>query len=241
MRMILHIRFFLFDAVVVFIVFLIYVKHLVVSDSRARLRSTPACKVFRKNTGAGTARMIFAETCKVSTLHRGKGYGATFAKNRNGRMPSPPFPFYKNSVEPFHAILISGSTVRQPSMPRVLFARIFPSRLFRGILYLWFGERERDVILLVECQGRVERRPFLALEALDELGRSRRKELREVLVGQFLVQKVSENEQPATLVVAFGELPADDDFPLPALWAYDTAACRFGETDGKHLFGDRRA
>ena len=62
MRMILHIRFFLFDAVVVFIVFLIYVKHLVVSDSRARLRSNPACKVFGKNTGAGTARMIFAET-----------------------------------------------------------------------------------------------------------------------------------------------------------------------------------
>lgn len=46
--MILHIRFFLFDAVVVFIVFLIYVKHLVVSDSGARQRSAPARKVFGK-------------------------------------------------------------------------------------------------------------------------------------------------------------------------------------------------
>lgn len=43
---------FLFDAVVVFIVFLIYVKHPVVSDSGARQRSAPARKVFGKNTGA---------------------------------------------------------------------------------------------------------------------------------------------------------------------------------------------
>lgn len=49
MRIILHIRFFLFDAVVVFIVFLIYVKHPVVSDSGARQRSAPARKVFGKN------------------------------------------------------------------------------------------------------------------------------------------------------------------------------------------------
>lgn len=41
-----------FDAVVVFIVFLIYVKHPVVSDSGARQRSAPARKVFGKNTGA---------------------------------------------------------------------------------------------------------------------------------------------------------------------------------------------
>ena len=52
MRIILHIRFFLFYAVVVFIVFLIYVKHPVVSDSGARQRSAPARKVFGKNTGA---------------------------------------------------------------------------------------------------------------------------------------------------------------------------------------------
>lgn len=52
MRIILHIRFFLFDAVVVFIVLLIYVKHLVVSDSWARQQSVPARKVFGKNTGA---------------------------------------------------------------------------------------------------------------------------------------------------------------------------------------------
>ena len=38
--------------VFVFIVFLIYVKHLVVSDSGARQRSAPARKVFGKNTGA---------------------------------------------------------------------------------------------------------------------------------------------------------------------------------------------
>lgn len=80
MRMILHIRFFLFDAVVVFIVFLIYVKHLVVSDSRARLRSTPACKVFRKNTGAGTARMIFsANPDGVPALHNPSVRRTTFA------------------------------------------------------------------------------------------------------------------------------------------------------------------
>lgn len=80
MRMILHIRFFLFDAVVVFIVFLIYVKHLVVSDSRARLRSTPACKVFGKNTGAGTARMIFsANPDGAPALHNPSGRRTTFA------------------------------------------------------------------------------------------------------------------------------------------------------------------
>lgn len=59
-----------------------------------------------------------------------------------------------------------------------------------------------------------------------------------MLVGQLLVQKASENEQPATLVVAFGKFLPEDDFPLPALGAYDAAACRFGETDGKYLFGD---
>ena len=74
-------------------------------------------------------------------------------------------------------------------MSRGLPARVLPSRLFRGVPYLRFGERERNVILLVECQGSVERRPFLALEALDELGGSRRKELREMLVGQLLVHK----------------------------------------------------
>ena len=123
-------------------------------------------------------------------------------------------------------------------MSRGLPARVLPSRLFRGVPYLRFGERERNVILLVECQGSVERRPFLALEALDELGGSRRKELREMLVGQLLVQKASENEQSAPLVVAFGKFLPEDDFPFSALGAYDAAACRFGETDGKYLFGD---
>ena len=68
---------------------------------------------------------------------------------------------------------------------------------------LGFWERKFQVKTFVKDDRRVERHPFLALEALDQPGGAGREKLFEMLVRQFLVQKTAEHQQSASFTVAF--------------------------------------
>ena len=63
---------------------------------------------------------------------------------------------------------------------------------------LGFWERKFQVKTFVKDDRRVERHPFLALEALDQPGGAGREKLFEMLVRQFLVQKTAEHQQSAS-------------------------------------------
>ena len=74
-----------------------------------------------------------------------------------------------------------------------------------------FRERKDQVETRVKSQGRIESYPFLALEPFDEPGGTGREQLFQVLVRQFLVQKLAEHEQAAAFIVAFCRPATEND------------------------------
>ena len=70
---------------------------------------------------------------------------------------------------------------------------------------LGFWKRKFQVKTFVKNDCRIERHPFLALETLDQSGGTGREKLFEMLVRQFLVQKMAEHQQSASFTVAFRE------------------------------------
>ena len=90
--------------------------------------------------------------------------------------------------------------------PRTGMAPSFPFPVFPA-----FREREDQVEPRVKGHRSIEGHAFLPLEPLDKAGRAGREELLQVLVRQFLVQELAEDEQAAAPVVTFGRSALEDD------------------------------